>query len=503
LEAVRLAFLENMKQKSVTAMSQARLDKLKKAKYVCRIDYPCYWKFYKNPDRLYELQKKQDKYDFITRFETEHEPEDIFTSKDLEELQKLERDCLDFALQKDVKSFFKGCGEFGKGSLKEIREAYLSHLSEGQVKSMAAAIWSNFETIPNALKEFVRIEKCEYETWRKEVMSRLLSVFQEFESDQSIHLPLELIRSSMGGTDSKQYPPEYLLFLLHHFSLMGNELLCTGVAPLKQRIKDHEVLGSELLLVTQPLADHEKRLDKYCSKLLASLDKKLPAFKPITGFEEVDFKKCSAHGVFARTEEGVLSFDWARPAIDQLKTLLYRDVDKDLKLDEILERVTAKQKDKSNPVSRVQSNVIPEDDIEDLTQTVHRDDERAEDRQEEPAVNPQKSPSHKASSSNLQKKPNPKKSKANKMDEEKGNKRSSLFDFGIKANPVAATDQKAPQALDVEAPPTTSQQPASTSQARNALLHHEHPDNVDLGAPATQKSSSLAQALRPAKRQLK
>lgn len=500
MEAVRLAFLENMKQKSESAAGQTRIDKLKKAKYVCRVDYPSYWKFYKNPDRLFELQKKQDKYGFITRYECEHEQEEIFTSKDLEELQRLERDCLDFVQQKDIRAYFKGCGEFGKGSLKEIREACLPHFTEKQVQTMAAAIWTNFETIPNALKEFTRLEKCEYESWRKEVINKLLSVFEEFESDLEIHLPLDMIRSIMGNHDSKQYPPEYLTFLLHHYSLMNNELLSTDTAPLRQRIKKHEVLASELMLVTMPLAEHEKRFDKYCLKLLAILDKRLPAYKPISSFEEVDIKKCSEHGIFARTEDGIQAFDWVRPAIEQLKTLLYRDLDKDLKLDVILDQVAKRFNAAGNSVPQKPSSMIPEDDIEDVTQTAKQDDERVEDRPDEPDKKTQKTAGRKATDNRVEKKPKTKKPRANQMDEEKNKRRSSLFDFGIKANPPTPSDQKVTQKLDIETLPLATRQSASSSQISKKLSHKDHPDVVDLEAPTHLTSSSLAPSLRPAKR---
>ena len=492
-----------MKQKNESAAGQARADRLKKAKYVCRVDYPSYWKFFKNPDRLFDLQKKQDKYDFITRYEAEHSQEEIFTSKDLAELQKLERDCLDFLLQKDVKTYFKGCGEFGKGSLSEIREAYLPHLTEEQVRRMASAIWANFETIPNALREFTKIEKCEYETWRKEIFNKLTSVFEEFESDLEIHLPLDLIRSVMGTNDCRLFPPEYLTFLLHHFSLMNNELLSTGVAPLRHRIKKHEVLSTELVLVTQQTVDHEKRFEKYCLKLLAILDKRLPAYKPITSLDQMCIKKCAEHGVFARTEDGVLSFDWVRPAIEQLKSLLYRDIDRDLELEDLLTKFAEQNQKKKQAGSHKPTNIsmIPEDDIEDITQTAKQDDERVEDRPEEPESKPKKTTSKIAAAGNGEKKPRKRKPRGTKMDEENG-KRPSLFDFGIQLNPAPSSESLTQAKLDVEAPPPTKQQTASSSQMAKKLSHKDHPDAVDLEPAGAHRSSSLAAVARPVKRSI-
>ena len=149
--------------------------------------------------------------------------------------------------------------------------------------------------------------------------------------------------------------------------------------------------------------------------------------------------------------------------------------------------------------------MIPEDDIEDVTQTAKQDDERVEDRSDEPGVKNQKTAGRKAAGSNVEKKQATRKPRVNKMDEEKSKSKrpSSLFDFGIKQNPSATSDPLTSKQLDIEAPPVAKRQPASSSQIGKKLSHKDHPDAIDLEVATGLQSSSLVADIRPPKRTMK
>ena len=487
---MRKAFIENLNLANQGKQGVGRPHKVKVIEYSCKVDYPSYWRFYKNPDRLYELMKKQDKHQFMRKNMREQSVEEIFTENDLKEMEKIEADSLDFVSAKDVKAFMKGCGELGKGSLVDIRREYLPDWSEENLKKFVKVVWPNFDRIPNSLKELNKIEKNEYEAWKKIIFAKLGSVFQRFESDEDFFLPLDMLRFVMMN-DSKTTPPEYCSFILHYFSTLNPE---SNSQRLKTLLFRHEVLQSEPHILVMTYAEHEKKFDKYINRMLGFLDVKIPAHKQLTDVADLEQSSWKKPGIFARTEDGILDTNWINKTVDELKLMMEFDFEADLDLGGILRvhenRGLEEEKSKLQRLSENGDNSRsmvrnPSDDIEEVTNRERGESEEVEPR--EGTVNDLRKNNPKVVKKGSK---NTEKKKATADKENGGDKRKSLFDFGIS---VANGDQKKAGPAKMDEETSVNQNSTSSNRLKIDLKVKDHPDEVDLdnfGKTPINKSSS-------------
>jgi superfamily II DNA/RNA helicase len=330
-DAVRKAFMENLKLIKqdkggpTRRMGLGYAKPVEPAKYVCRVQRKDYWEMFgENEDRIYELEKKRDYFEWLEEHDKEIDSIDTFTESDEKELEELLGKGMN-VLRKEYYAFVKGICTYGRHNIEDIHRDNLPEWSINKILQYSELFWNSITYIPSADNLMAKILRAERDLILEEYTRNLFKeLFAGLNSSEDLYLPEDFIRS-LNFLETKFLDPSLPAFLL--FQESRTPLTAETHKLYKELMKSHECLQTNYTVLSMDLASLQKLSSTVVRKFLSffrvdflsrDTSKRMPEAR-VYDFKSIHDER--KNRIWLEKDDGswVCSDDWVKEAVKVLR----------------------------------------------------------------------------------------------------------------------------------------------------------------------------------------